>query len=337
MDPETAKCVVELQLADISGLFDSLYNEANIPNGDARTSFQIMRRDLEQQLQILQGQVYVLNVLRQEHASRVAFARLLEEEKQAVNDHQFALELNDLAKDNPHVEQHADDDASLCSTPECCSDEQWDMAQKLYAAAVEPCLPDRALLNDQLPAQNDDMKGTTKAMILGSNALTKCCACMEIVSSKNTLTLACKPEAHTYCRSCLIELFTSALGNTSLFPPRCCRVPVSLETCCIILLKELINNFDLKADELATLNPTYCSNADCSKFIRPIDIKADLGSCVFCKDKTCFRCKGPEHNGLSPSDPHVQLLMDVARRSRWQQCTRCRNMVELEQGCFHMT
>jgi hypothetical protein len=29
--------------------------------------------------------------------------------------------------------------------------------------------------------------------------------------------------------------------------------------------------------------------------------------------------------------------MDMARRSRWQQCTKCNNMVELEQGCFHMT
>jgi hypothetical protein len=29
-------------------------------------------------------------------------------------------------------------------------------------------------------------------------------------------------------------------------------------------------------------------------------------------------------------------LMDLAKRSNWQQCTKCSNMVELTRGCFHM-
>jgi hypothetical protein len=91
MDPETAKVIVELQLADINGLFDGLYDEADIPIGDAHTSFQIMRQDLEQQLQILEGLFLLLKILREEHENRVAFSRLLEEEKQAASDHQLAM------------------------------------------------------------------------------------------------------------------------------------------------------------------------------------------------------------------------------------------------------
>lgn len=160
---------------------------------------------------------------------------------------------------------------------------------------------------------------------------------MDVFPCRDTLTLECQPEGHTYCQGCLVDLFRSSIHNTALFPPRCCNITVPLEICRALLPKELIKEFDLKVEELATPNPTYCSNGECSSFIRPSEIKADVGSCVFCKTRTCIRCKSPEHTGLCPSDPHVQLLMDVAKRSKWQQCSNCKNMVELEQGCFHMT
>ncbi|OAK99240.1 hypothetical protein IQ06DRAFT_204302, partial [Phaeosphaeriaceae sp. SRC1lsM3a] len=164
-----------------------------------------------------------------------------------------------------------------------------------------------------------------------------CCTCMESVLVKETLTLACDPEQHTYCRDCLVHLFKSALVNTTLFPPRCCKKAIPPEICRALLPKELVKAFDLKVEELATPNPTYCSNTNCSKFIRPIQIKAEIGTCAFCNEKTCVRCKSSEHEGLCPKDPHVQLLMDIAKRSKWQQCSKCKNMVELEHGCFHMT
>jgi E3 ubiquitin-protein ligase RNF144 len=335
MDPASAKVATELQIADINGLFDCLYDDAEIPHGDARTSFQMLRQDLQRQLQIFESQVLVLKILKEEYDGRASFSRLLEEERQAVEDHKLAAQLGNPAANNPDAQQCAEDEADLSDAPECCSDEQWDMARELYAATSERHLADQAALDGTQTVEAGSANGTTR--ILGSEALTKCCACMEVVSSKNTLTLDCKPEAHTYCRTCLVDLFTTALSNTSLFPPRCCKVPVPLDTCRVILPKALVKSFDLKVEELATPNPTYCSNGECSKFIRPKDIKADVGSCVFCKQETCLRCKGSQHAGLCPSDPHVQLLMDVARRSRWQQCTQCNNMVELEQGCFHMT
>lgn len=211
------------------------------------------------------------------------------------------------------------------------------MAKQLYTAAFERELANREPLNGLRTVKAGEVEANIKPKILGSKSLTKCCACMEVVSSKDTLTLKCKPEDHTYCRVCLIDLFTSALVNTTLFPPRCCKLPVPLDTCRAILPRELIKDFDLKVEELATPNPTYCANTECSKFIRPKDIKANVGSCVYCKDKTCVNCKNTDHKGLCPSDPHVQLLMEVAKRSKWQQCTKCKDMIELVQGCFHMT
>lgn len=335
MDPATAKLAVELQLSDINDLLDGLYDEEELPEGDARASFRVLQRDLDRQLQILEGQVLVLKILQEEHDNRAAFARLVEEEKRAVSDHQLAMRLAGMTTADLEVKRGADYEASLCDVSECDGDEQWDMAKELYAAAFERDVADRAPLNGLRTIKA--VGANIKTQILGSKAIVKCCACMEVVSSKDTLTLACKPEAHTYCRSCLVDLFTNALVNTNLFPPRCCRLPIPLDTCRAILPRELIKDFDLKVEELATPNPTHCSNAECSKFIAPKSIKADVGTCVFCRGMTCAKCKGHSHKGLCPSDPHVQLLMDVATRSKWQQCTKCKNMVELEQGCFHMT
>jgi E3 ubiquitin-protein ligase RNF144 len=338
MDPATAKLAIQLQLDDIDDLLDSLYDSIDLPDGDARTGFEMMRTDLQQQLQIFEGQVLTLKILREEHDSRVAFSRLLEEERQAASDHQLAMRLAGLAVSDPEVKRGETYEASLRSVSDDGSDEQWEMAKELYAAVFEREVGYPAPINGIRTTKASEVKSTSKSTVLGSETLTKCCVCMEIVPSKNTLTLACQPEAHTYCRPCLVDLFTSALTNTTLFPPRCCKIPIPLDTCRALLPRKLVKDFDLKVEELATPNPTYCANAECSKFIRPKDIKAETGTCVFCEEKTCVRCKCAGHDkSLCPSDPHVQLLMDVAKRSKWQQCTKCKNMVELATGCFHMT
>ncbi|KAJ4361803.1 hypothetical protein N0V83_010744 [Neocucurbitaria cava] len=336
MNPHTALIAVRLQLADIDDLLDNLYDDTEIPDGDARLSFQVLRRDLQHQLQVLEGQVLALKILANEHENAKAFQKLIVEEKRAVDDHKLAMQLAGLAVNDPVAQRCADYEASLCDESVCDDDAQWDMAKELYASAFEPDVADRAPRNGIRTATAADTTANTKSRILNSKQHIKCNACMELVLRNDTLTLRCEPEPHTYCRTCLVDLFSSAIVNTSLFPPRCCKVPIPLDICRTMLPKKLIKDFDLKVEELATPNPTYCSNADCSKFIRPNDIKAEVGNCVYCKDKTCVRCKGKNHEGLCPHDPHVQLLMDAAKRGKWQQCTRCRNMVELAQGCFHM-
>ena len=343
MDPLTAKVAIQLQLADIADLLDSLYSDDPTPQGDERASLETIQRDLTQQLSLLEGQVLVIKILKNEYSERVAFKKLLEEERQAVSDHQLAMRLAGIATGAANAAFDVDYEAQLREAKDTDQDEQWEMAKNLYAAAFEetpsqPAFADRAPLHGvrTAPAGQPSIGGT-ESKILDSHALVKCVSCMEIVSTRKTLRLQCNPEPHTYCRSCLLDLFTSAITNTTLFPPRCCKVVIPLDTCRAMLPKELIKDFDLKVEELATPNPTYCANAGCSKFIQPKSIKDDVGICAFCKQTTCTQCKNQEHSGLCPSDPHVQLLMDAAKRSKWQQCTKCKNMVELAQGCFHMT
>jgi E3 ubiquitin-protein ligase RNF144 len=162
----------------------------------------------------------------------------------------------------------------------------------------------------------------------------QCCACMEMRLKKHTVTLAC---GHEYCRICHVSLFRNAIADPTLFPPQCCGVPLPLDMSLPLLPGDLVKKFDLKAEELATPNPTHCSNADCAEFIRSQEIEGDVGTCPFCGEETCVQCKSKSHEGFCQSDPEVQRLMDAAKRSRWQLCTKCRNMVALSSGCFHMT
>lgn len=287
---------------------------------------------------------------------RIAFQKLLEEELQALNDHELALNLAGLSVTDADKASRAAYEAQLAAAGTYKDDTQSEMAKQWYLSSVEvakklyasPLWTPKQLYayafggTDVQPASSgthsahsqDVVAGQTDSESLSSKKLIKCNACMEVASPEESLDLQC---GHTYCHACLLTLFNGAMSDTTLFPPRCCKVPISLDTCRKVLPKELIKELDLKVEELATPNPTYCTNAECSKFIRTQKIVSGVASCVFCNEKTCVLCKSKSHKGFCPSDPHVQLLMDLAKRSRWQQCTNCNNMVELDHGCFHMT
>ncbi|KAF1958179.1 hypothetical protein CC80DRAFT_394034, partial [Byssothecium circinans] len=164
----------------------------------------------------------------------------------------------------------------------------------------------------------------------------KCNVCFEWVPIENAHTLGCP---HTYCSACLVDLFESAaFVDTSLFPPRCCGNPIPLDLGRNLLPKKIIKDFDLKVEELSSTNPTFCSNFDCGKFIREAEIKHNIGVCIFCETRTCEVCKGKEHEQeLCPQDQETITLKEEAKRAKWQECSNCKNMVELSEGCFHMT
>lgn len=51
----------------------------------------------------------------------------------------------------------------------------------------------------------------------------QCCACADSVPAKNTIELKCKPMAHIYCHTCIIELFEISLHKDStLFRRNAC-------------------------------------------------------------------------------------------------------------------
>lgn len=194
------------------------------------------------------------------------------------------------------------------------------------------------------PESSNSGKGQGK---FGLQPRVECSSCLEILPPFDLLQLGCsqnneqykhgEAEDHAYCRDCLEGLFESSISDSSLFPPRCCSKPIGLFACTPFLSKELLARFVEKKAELDTVNPTYCSNTVCAKWVKPANISADIATCVECSQKTCTNCKTEQHDGLCPEDQGVKQLMGVAREKHWKACPQCKNMIELDKGCYHTT
>ncbi|KAL5375706.1 hypothetical protein PMIN03_002248 [Paraphaeosphaeria minitans] len=359
LPPATARLAVELQLADIN------YIMQDLDAGDAYSAFDAMQASLKSALLLLQDQTRAMEILQADHNDRVVLHNLIQEERQAERDHRIACgmcnvtdggtersapgsgecfegqgpwlgddfqdpdaRLGDARADDPLVSIVADTGATY----------RGHGVQRIQKVAGDPAFS----YAESSARSMGKGKGRVKEGVFEDEHVTHtfCSACMEQYTHFDVLELGCKREeentCHAYCRGCLIDLFETSLTDTTLFPPRCCGKYIPVSACFDLLSSELVRRYNDKQVELASPNPVYCSNRFCVKFIEPDSVIAGIAVCQICNTETCAVCKNPKHNGLCPKDPTVQLLMNVAGEERWQRCPRCRTMVELLTGCYHM-
>jgi hypothetical protein len=127
------------------------------------------------------------------------------------------------------------------------------------------------------------------------------------------------------------------MTDDSLFPPKCCRQPITAGAMRIHLTGDLVRQYEAKKVEYETPDRTYCSNAFCSAFIRAENIADEKATCPVCAEDTCTMCKAEAHTGDCPADTALQLVLDTANENGWQRCYGCRRLVELDIGCNHIT
>ena len=164
-----------------------------------------------------------------------------------------------------------------------------------------------------------------------------CVSCGDFVLPFDSIKLPCDPEPHTWCRQCIFGLYEASLRDEQLHPPRCCRVPIELEDIQDFLSHDLVAAFLDKTIEFSTRDRTYCSQPRCSAFIPSEKILNGIATCPACGEKTCEQCKHEAHEESDcPEDPSVQSVMQIAAAEGWRQCSRCKRMIELTQGCYHM-
>ena len=128
------------------------------------------------------------------------------------------------------------------------------------------------------------------------------------------------------------------MTDESLYPPRCCKVALDLDDVLDMLDIKTVGQFKAKEMEYNTEDRTYCHEPRCSTFVPPAFIRGTRAICVKCGSRTCTLCKQEEHTGTPcPADENKVLLQDLARQQGWQNCQRCKRMVELTMGCYHMS
>ncbi|KAF7671550.1 hypothetical protein GT037_010362 [Alternaria burnsii] len=190
------------------------------------------------------------------------------------------------------------------------------------------------------PSKNGLLSGGHDRSAQPGTLSATCCSCLDMHAARNMLQLPCRDdgdvEAHAYCRECLTRLFECSITDTSHFPPRCCSKIIPIFNCIPFLPSAVFSRFVAKREELEMADRTYCSNRTCSNWIRPASIVADIATCAECAQKTCVTCKNERHDGLCSEDKDVKKLMRIAKAKRWKTCPKCKEMVELERGCFHI-
>ncbi|KAK4619419.1 E3 ubiquitin-protein ligase ARIH2 [Fulvia fulva] len=165
------------------------------------------------------------------------------------------------------------------------------------------------------------------------------CAADDVPITKSA-KLGC---GHRMCHDCLKRVFEMSVKDPQNMPPRCC-------TNDHIPLKYVDRLFDLnfkmlwnrKYQEYHTKNRIYCPMPKCGEWIKPSHVHSYQGrkfaQCSRCNTKVCTQCNAKMHKSKDcPNDPEMAKLVAQAKEQGWKTCYNCHAMVELKEGCNHMT
>lgn len=170
-----------------------------------------------------------------------------------------------------------------------------------------------------------------------------CICCREDFKKNKSLhTLPC---THTYCDACLRVLITQASTDESKMPPRCCSRAIPGAIIKWVLSRDEQSAFMKSVLQFSTPWEAriFCPNPACGEFIPKrgkLDPKHPFEVvCRKCRTKACSICKRAAHafGQDCPADWELDAVLQMGENAGWRRCYKCRNLVELTQGCSHIT
>lgn len=174
-----------------------------------------------------------------------------------------------------------------------------------------------------------------------------CLTCLsDDIPLSQSAKLVCK---HRMCHECLRRIFTLSVTDPQHMPPKCCTdAPIPLKHVEAMFDTRFKIKWNQKYQEYTTKNRVYCTAKGCGEWIKPAQIHLDTsggantgrkyGICGKCKTKVCCTCNGKWHISREcPKDEATKQFAEVAKKEGWKKCYNCSAMVELNEGCNHMT
>ncbi|KUI73469.1 putative E3 ubiquitin-protein ligase ARI10 [Cytospora mali] len=176
-----------------------------------------------------------------------------------------------------------------------------------------------------------------------SSITLSCVCCRDDFNQHNDLLHL--PCGHTYCGNCLRIMINQSTTDESKMPPRCCTQPIPGTIIRPLLTRDEQQTFLKAVQQFSTPweSRIFCPNPNCHEFIPPrnrIDPKHPFDVvCRECRTRVCVMCKRGAHSlGQDcPSDVELDQVLRMGEKSGWRRCYKCRTLVELTQGCTHMT
>jgi len=337
IDEATAALIIQLQLEDSAAIVAAIDRKGKGIEGelsDIQLALQLYQEDMHRSNTIINDRQMTKSIAQACLTDGNVITVSRSEEQASANDHQMACRLSGHSAAMPHL-------LSTATAEEINED----LMAKLTALYVEAPTKQRLLA----PGNDVEIDGASiDGIVAGNEAESSawaaarnpeplyptCESCREQFGYDDVARVPC---GHEYCGECLRELYSHAMTDDTLFPPRCCQQPILPGDVRELLTSELVDQYEKKKIELDTPNRTYCSNPDCSAFIHLKDIVSDQAQCPECDTVTCTMCKLEGHTGDCPEDLALQQALDTANKNGWQRCFNCRGLVELEHGCNHMT
>ncbi|CAN8097457.1 unnamed protein product [Discula destructiva] len=328
MDEATSRLILQLQTEDVETL--SRNGKGKQRQGevdDFAYALQLYQTDLEATSTSVSDSQMAASLAQAARRDGALVTELMAQESQAAQDRRIALAINEGQDADTAFRAHAEAPAN----------------GHLYID--DDLLDSLAALNVVHHAeefQDDDGEIQTESSSWAASRprpstttpQRQCVICMGNFPEHNTARAPC---GDSYCRPCLVELFTRSLTDESLFPPRCHGQHIPAETHRDLLGAPLLGRFLAQKLEFETPNRTYCYRPQCTAFIPPQFVHDEVARCVRCGDSTCAICKKRTHSGDCPEDTATQDLLSFAQEAGWQRCYSCRRLVELRTGCNHIT
>ncbi|MCJ1337553.1 hypothetical protein MMC09_002835 [Bachmanniomyces sp. S44760] len=319
MEDATISFIIELQLADLVEL-ESNGNGAlpELRKSDAELAVSLYKKDLEEAELLLIDRHIAKSIGHAAEQNDNVIYLQEEAELASAEDHHSAQRHSHGSSNGDHVrmalpEHHVNGTLPTLLSSSSKDDDHSSVLENEQGAPASSSLAKRSLADIDM---------------------VECVACQHSRASSDILVATC---THAYCHECIAELFRTSTIDEALFPPRCCKQEITFDEARHFLPTEVSENFIKKSEEFRTLDRTYCSQPDCSKFIPVGRIQAQVGICYTCLSATCAICKQAEHVDDCPEDLAMQGFLTTASANGYQRCRSCRRMVELDTGCYHIT
>ncbi|KAH8928426.1 hypothetical protein BT69DRAFT_1212834, partial [Atractiella rhizophila] len=162
-----------------------------------------------------------------------------------------------------------------------------------------------------------------------------CVICTDPVRESLAVQFPC---AHHYDRTCFFKLVNEAMKDESLLPVRCCNREMPTSSLKKHLSANQFSAYERKLEEHQTQNRLYCPDPRCSRFLGSASEHKERRACAICGQNVCAHCKSKWHPfSRCSTDESEEEFLKVASDEKWQRCHRCKRMVELHTGCYHMT
>jgi IBR domain, a half RING-finger domain len=134
-----------------------------------------------------------------------------------------------------------------------------------------------------------------------------------------------------------------SVSDPAHMPPKCCTSEhIPLKHVDKLFDQKFKKTWNRKFQEYTTRNRFYCPTRHCGEWIKPNHITLEngrkVGKCKRCGTRVCCICNNKMHTSRDcPKDPATKVFVEVAKKEGWQRCFNCSAMVELKEGCNHMT